>query len=107
MSSKFSSEYLGAWRVSRLRSPQSFYGFLFDKFTSVDAFSGVPLKDDALVEERKTSNELINSGHDPALVGQIEKLLHKGEFKRRQAPPLLKVSSEAFGSGWRVPIAAT
>jgi hypothetical protein len=33
-------------------------------------------------------------------------LLQRAEFKRRQAAPVLKVSSQAFGSGWRMPIAA-
>jgi NAD+ synthase (glutamine-hydrolysing) len=32
--------------------------------------------------------------------------LRRAEFKRRQAPPVLKVSSRSFGSGWRMPIAA-
>ena len=31
--------------------------------------------------------------------------LYASEFKRRQAPPILKVSSQAFGGGWRRPIA--
>jgi hypothetical protein len=33
-------------------------------------------------------------------------LLRRAEFKRRQAAPVLKVSGQAFGSGWRMPIAA-
>jgi hypothetical protein len=36
----------------------------------------------------------------------VQGLLRRAEFKRRQAPPLLKVSGRAFGSGWRMPIAA-
>jgi NAD+ synthase/NAD+ synthase (glutamine-hydrolysing) len=39
-------------------------------------------------------------------VQRIERLFRRAEFKRRQAPPLLKVSAQAFGSGWRLPIAA-
>ncbi|WP_320666968.1 NAD+ synthase [Prochlorococcus sp. MIT 1307] len=58
------------------------------------------------VEDRKSSQELINSGHCAKFINQIEKLLKKAEFKRRQAPPSLKVSNQAFGSGWRLPIAA-
>ena len=37
---------------------------------------------------------------------RIERLFRRAEFKRRQAAPLLKMSSQAFGSGWRLPIAA-
>ena len=33
-------------------------------------------------------------------------LLRRAEFKRRQAPPLLKIGGRAFGSGWRMPIAS-
>ena len=43
---------------------------------------------------------------DPAEVQRIESLFRRAEFKRRQAAPLLKVSAQAFGSGWRLPIAA-
>ncbi len=60
----------------------------------------------ALIEERLSPEQLKESGHDYLLVNRIQKLLRKGEFKRKQAPPLLKVSHQAFGSGWRVPIAA-
>ncbi len=60
-----------------------------------------------LIEERKTSEQLIQRGHEEAVVNKIKALLQKSEFKRRQAPPLLKVSFQAFGSGWRIPIAST
>ena len=38
---------------------------------------------------------------------RVQKLFKQAEFKRRQAPPVLKVSDQAFGSGWRKPIAST
>ena len=47
------------------------------------------------------------AGHDSALVERVQRLLQRAEFKRRQAAPLLKVSPQAFGSGWRLPIAAS
>jgi NAD+ synthase (glutamine-hydrolysing) len=34
------------------------------------------------------------------------KLVKRAEFKRRQAPPGLKITDRAFGTGWRMPIAA-
>ena len=46
--------------------------------------------------------------HNPprsSLEKQIEQKLRKSEFKRKQAPPILKVSEMAFGSGWKFPIA--
>ncbi len=59
-----------------------------------------------LIEQQLNAEELIEKGHDPSLIKKIQQLLQKGEFKRHQAPPLLKVSTQAFGSGWRKPIAA-
>ena len=60
----------------------------------------------ALIQERHSGEALIAAGHDPALVDRVARLLKRAEFKRRQAAPLLKVSPQAFGSGWRLPIAA-
>ena len=60
----------------------------------------------ALIQERQSGPTLVAAGHDPALVQRVERLLKRAEFKRRQAAPLLKVSPQAFGSGWRLPIAA-
>jgi NAD+ synthase (glutamine-hydrolysing) len=60
----------------------------------------------ALVEQQRSPEELVAAGHDPALVERIAGLVRRAEFKRRQAAPVLKVSGRAFGSGWRMPIAA-
>ena len=60
----------------------------------------------ALVEELRSPEELVAAGQDPALVERIAGLVRRAEFKRRQAAPVLKVSGRAFGSGWRMPIAA-
>ncbi|MFM8545028.1 MAG: NAD+ synthase [Vulcanococcus sp.] len=59
-----------------------------------------------LIEEMASPEQLIAAGGDPALVERIWSLLRRAEFKRRQAPPALKVSRRSFGSGWRMPIAA-
>ena len=59
-----------------------------------------------MIEHRLSGQQLITAGHDPAEVQRIESLFRRAEFKRRQAAPLLKVSAQAFGSGWRLPIAA-
>lgn len=60
----------------------------------------------ALVEELASPEQLVAAGTDAALVTRVATLLRRAEFKRRQAPPALKVSGRAFGSGWRFPIAA-
>ena len=59
-----------------------------------------------MIEERRSDAALCSDGYDPDRVVQVRRLLQRAEFKRRQAPPLLKVSSQSFGSGWRLPIAA-
>jgi NAD+ synthetase len=41
-----------------------------------------------------------------ALIVNIQKMIARNEYKRRQAPPVLRVRGRAFGSGRQVPIAA-
>ena len=43
-------------------------------------------------------------GYDPATVKRIEHLLYVSEYKRRQAPPGVKISSRNFGRDRRYPI---
>lgn len=59
-----------------------------------------------IIEDQKHPDELIREGFDSEVITQVIGLMKKGEFKRYQAPPLLKVSEQSFGSGWRLPIAA-
>ena len=60
----------------------------------------------AYIEELRSPEELVASGTPVELAERVQQLLRRAEFKRRQAAPLLKVSGRAFGSGWRMPIAA-
>ena len=57
------------------------------------------------VEEEKSAAQIIGEGYDPATVTRVVKLIDRSEYKRRQAPPGLKVTSRAFGFGRRMPIA--
>jgi NAD+ synthase (glutamine-hydrolysing) len=50
-------------------------------------------------------DEIMERGFDGELSGRIIKTVARAEFKRRQAPPVLKVSKRAFGMGRRMPIA--
>jgi NAD+ synthase (glutamine-hydrolysing) len=59
----------------------------------------------AYVEDHKGPSEIIAKGHEPHLVHRVIQMINNCEYKRRQAPPSLKVSSHAFGYGWRMPIA--
>jgi len=57
-----------------------------------------------LVENDKTAFDLINAGHDEAIVKRIARLVDIAEFKRRQNPPGPRVTSKAFGRDRRMPI---
>jgi len=60
-----------------------------------------------LIEEHKTTSELVDMGYSETVVEHVAILIQKSEFKRKQAAPGLKVTDRAFGTGWRMPIAAT
>ncbi|MDR1128216.1 MAG: NAD+ synthase [Treponema sp.] len=55
--------------------------------------------------ENLSGQEIAKRGWDPALADSVIKTAARAEFKRRQAPPVLKVSPRAFGMGRRMPIA--
>jgi NAD+ synthase (glutamine-hydrolysing) len=55
--------------------------------------------------ENLSRREIADRGFPSALAGSIIKTVARAEFKRRQAPPVLKVSPRAFGMGRRMPIA--
>lgn len=57
-----------------------------------------------LVENDKTAHDLIEAGHDEAIVKRIARLVDIAEFKRRQTPPGPRVSKKAFGRDRRMPI---
>ncbi|WP_415716334.1 NAD+ synthase [Maridesulfovibrio sp.] len=58
------------------------------------------------VEGHKAESEIIaETGFDPETVQHVLRLIRISEFKRKQAAPGLKITSRAFGTGWRMPIA--
>jgi len=57
-----------------------------------------------LVEQEKSVAQLVAEGFDPATAARIERLLHLAEYKRRQAPPGVKLGSRNFGRDRRYPI---
>ncbi len=57
------------------------------------------------IDDARTPDELVKAGHERALVEEILRLVNRNEYKRRQAPPGLRVSHKAFGEGRRLPIA--
>jgi NAD+ synthase/NAD+ synthase (glutamine-hydrolysing) len=56
------------------------------------------------VEQSQSAEEIVAQGFDEATVRRILRMVRMAEFKRKQAAPVLKVTSRAFGTGWRMPI---
>ena len=59
---------------------------------------------EAFIEEDLSVDEIVARGFDKATVGSILDLVKRNEYKRRQAPPGVRVSRRAFGRDWRYPI---
>ncbi len=58
------------------------------------------------IDLERSAEQIIEEGFDPDLVENVIRLIRTSEFKRKQSPPILRVSSKAFGSGRRIPIIA-
>ncbi|HYL78221.1 MAG TPA: NAD+ synthase [Bryobacteraceae bacterium] len=56
------------------------------------------------IEQCQSAEDIIAQGFDEPTVRRVLKLVRIAEFKRKQAAPVLKVTSRAFGTGWRMPI---
>jgi len=59
---------------------------------------------EAFIEEDLSVDQISARGFDRATVGRILDLVKHNEYKRRQAPPGVRVSGRAFGRDWRYPI---
>jgi NAD+ synthetase len=58
----------------------------------------------AHVEEAKDAAEIVKLGFDEATVRKVLRMIRQSEFKRKQAAPVIKVTTKAFGVGRRIPI---
>ena len=58
----------------------------------------------AYVEDDRSFNEMADMGFDPAVVRQVITAVDRNEYKRRQAPPGVKITPRAFGRDRRLPI---
>ncbi|MGA2190994.1 MAG: NAD+ synthase [Steroidobacteraceae bacterium] len=59
---------------------------------------------EAFIEEDLSVDQIAARGFDRKTVGRILDLVKRNEYKRRQAPPGVRVSGRAFGRDWRYPI---
>ena len=58
----------------------------------------------AYVEQDKSPREIVADGFDAAIVNEVVRLVDRNEYKRRQAPPGIKITPKAFGRDRRLPI---
>lgn len=72
-----------------------------DSLPPYDVLDGI-LK--GLVEEEATLDDIVARGYPAADVERVQRLLYNSEYKRRQAPPGVKLGARAFGRDRRYPI---
>jgi len=58
----------------------------------------------AYVEDDKSVEQIVALGFDKAIVQKTAKLVDRSEYKRRQAPPGVKITGRAFGRDRRLPL---
>jgi NAD+ synthase len=57
-----------------------------------------------LIEEEQSVDHIVAKGFDRATVGRVQRLLYSAEYKRRQAPPGVKITRKSFGRDRRYPM---
>lgn len=80
---------------------------LKDNQTDQDSLPPYPVLDGILknlIEEERSVKEIVGQGFDEATVLRVQKMLKAAEYKRRQAPPGVKITAKAFGRDRRYPI---
>lgn len=58
------------------------------------------------IELQKPASRIIEEGSDKETVLRVIRMIDFNEYKRYQAPPVLRISSKAFGAGRRMPLVA-
>ncbi len=58
------------------------------------------------IEHKKSAKQISMAGFDLDLAEHIIRMVNQNEFKRYQSPPVLRISSKAFGPGRRMPLVA-
>ena len=57
-----------------------------------------------LIEEEQSVDQIVTRGFDRATVSRVQRLLYSAEYKRRQAPPGVKITRKSFGRDRRYPM---
>ena len=61
---------------------------------------------EAYIEKQLPVEKVAELGHEPQLVNRVIQMVNQNEYKRYQTPPILRISSKAFGTGRRLPLVA-
>jgi len=61
---------------------------------------------ESYIEKQLPQEKLVEMGYDYQLVSKIIRMVNQNEYKRYQTPPILRISSKAFGVGRRLPLVA-
>ena len=59
---------------------------------------------EAYMEQNRSPREIVDLGFAPADVRRVVGLIRRSEYKRRQAPPGVRITLRGFGKDWRYPI---
>jgi NAD+ synthase (glutamine-hydrolysing) len=59
---------------------------------------------EAFIEDDRSVDEIVAMGFERATVTRVLEMVKRNEYKRRQAPPGVRISGRAFGRDWRYPI---
>jgi NAD+ synthase (glutamine-hydrolysing) len=72
-----------------------------------DSLPDYPVLDKILhgyIEDQLSLEEIVSIGFDKSLVSKVIQMVNRNEYKRFQTPPILRISSKAFGIGRRIPL---
>lgn len=74
-----------------------------DSLPDYDLLDGILFQ---YIEQKQSASEIIAQGFDAETVAKVLRLVNMNEYKRFQTPPILRVSSKAFGFGRKMPLVA-
>ncbi|PKQ65158.1 NAD+ synthase [Labilibaculum filiforme] len=74
-----------------------------DSLPDYDVLDGILFR---YIEKNMSSEEIIQDGFEKITVQKVLRLVNMNEYKRFQTPPILRVSSKAFGFGRKIPLVA-
>jgi NAD+ synthetase len=72
-----------------------------DSLPPYDVLDGIV---EAYMEQNRSPREIVGLGYAPADVRRVVELIRRSEYKRRQAPPGVRITLRGFGKDWRYPI---